>query len=37
LDALARAQYVEKFVGFDDGKGSDRVLDSAQSLVERSP
>lgn len=35
LDATARAQYVEKFVGFDDGKSSDRVLDAVQSLVER--
>lgn len=33
--ALARAQYVDKFVGFDDGKSSDRVLDAVQSLVER--
>lgn len=37
LDAAARAQYVEKFIGFDDGKSSDRVLDAVQSLVERAP
>jgi hypothetical protein len=35
LDPVARAQYVDKFVGFDDGKSSDRVLDAVQSLVER--
>ena len=35
LDPVARAQYVEKFIGFDDGKSSDRVLDTVQSLVER--
>jgi len=34
LEPAARAQYVEKFVGFDDGKSSDRVLDAVQSLVE---
>ena len=35
LDPVARAQYVERFIGFDDGKSSDRVLDAVQSLVER--
>jgi hypothetical protein len=35
LDPVARAQYVDKFIGFDDGKSSDRVLDAVQSLVER--
>ncbi len=35
LDPVSRAQYVEKFIGFDDGKSSDRVLDGVQSLVER--
>lgn len=34
LEPAARVQYVEKFVGFDDGKSSDRVLDAVQSLVE---
>jgi len=34
LEPAARAQYVERFVGFDDGKSSDRVLDVLQSLVE---
>jgi hypothetical protein len=34
LELATRAHYVEKFVGFDDGKSSDRVLDAAQSLVE---
>src|SRR2546422_6978281 len=34
LEPAARAQYVERFVGFDDGKSSDRVLDAAQSLIE---
>ncbi len=38
LELAARARYVEKFVGFDDGKSSDRVLDAVQSLVgERRP
>jgi hypothetical protein len=36
LDPVARAHYVEKFVGFDDGKSSDRVLDAVQVLGERS-
>jgi hypothetical protein len=36
LDPVARSQYIEKFIGFDDGKSSDRVLDAVQSLVERS-
>jgi hypothetical protein len=35
LDHLARVQYVEKFVGFGDGKSSDRVLDWVKALVER--
>ncbi len=35
LEPAARAQYVEKFIGFDDGKSADRVLDAVQSLVER--
>ena len=34
-DHSARAQYIDKFIGFDDGKGADRVLDAVQSLVER--
>jgi hypothetical protein len=34
LEPAARAQYVERFVGFDDGKSSDRVLDILQSLAE---
>lgn len=34
LEPAARAQYVEKFIGFDDGKSSDRVLDAAHSLVD---
>jgi hypothetical protein len=34
LELPARARYLEKFVGFDDGKCSDRVLDAVQSLVE---
>jgi hypothetical protein len=34
LEQAARAQYVERFVGFDDGKSSDRVLDVLQSLAE---
>lgn len=37
LEPAARAQYVERFVGFDDGKSSDRVLDILQSLVEGAP
>ncbi len=36
LDPVARAQYVEKFIGFDDGKSAERVLDAVQSLGERS-
>lgn len=35
LDPVARAQYVEKFIGFDDGKSADRVLDAVLTLVER--
>lgn len=35
LDPVARAQYIDKFIGFDDGKSSDRVLDAVQSLAER--
>ena len=34
LELPARARYVEKFIGFDDGKCSDRVLDAIQTLVE---
>jgi len=37
LEPAARAQYVERFVGFDDGKSSDRVLDVLQSLAEGTP
>jgi hypothetical protein len=37
LEPAARAQYVERFVGFDDGKSSDRVLDILQSLAEAAP
>jgi hypothetical protein len=35
VDPLARAQYVERFVGQDDGKSSDRVLDAVESQVQR--
>jgi hypothetical protein len=35
LDPVTRAQYLDKFIGFDDGKSSDRVLDAVHSLVER--
>jgi hypothetical protein len=34
LEPAARAHYLEKFVGFDDGKASDRLLDLAASLSE---
>ena len=34
LETAARAQYLDKFVGPDDGKASDRLLDAAASLVE---
>jgi hypothetical protein len=34
LEPAARTQYVEKFVGFDDAKCSDRVLDAVEGLVE---
>lgn len=37
LEPAARAQYLEKFVGFDDGKASDRLLDLASSLNEGGP
>ncbi len=37
LEPAARAQYVERFVGFDDGKSADRVLDAVQSLAEMGP
>jgi hypothetical protein len=36
LEPVARAQYLDKFVGPDDGKASDRRLDVAASLVETS-
>jgi hypothetical protein len=36
LEPVARAQYLDKFVGPDDGKASDRLLDVAASLVETS-
>jgi len=35
LERAARAQYLDKFVGPDDGKASDRLLDMAVSLVEK--
>jgi hypothetical protein len=34
LEPAARAQYLDKFVGRDDGKASDRLLDVAAALVE---
>ena len=34
VEPAARAQYLEKFVGTDDGKASDRLLDRASALVE---
>lgn len=34
VEPAARAQYLEKFVGTDDGKASDRLLDRATALVE---
>jgi hypothetical protein len=34
LEPAARAQYLEKFVGSDDGKASDRLLDVASARVE---
>ena len=34
LEPAARTQYVEKFVGFDDAKCADRVLDAVEGLVE---
>src|SRR5262249_22725044 len=34
LELSAGGRYLERFVGFDDGKCSDRVLDAVQSLVE---
>ena len=37
LEPAARAHYLEKFVGFDDGKASDRLLDLAASLKEGGP
>jgi len=36
LIPVSRAQCVEKFIGLDDSKSSDRVRDGVQSLVERS-
>jgi len=35
LDASARRDYVERFLGFDDGRSSARLLDLARDLVER--
>jgi hypothetical protein len=34
LEPAARAQYLDKFVGRDDGKASDRLLDLAAALME---
>ncbi|HTO10549.1 MAG TPA: hypothetical protein VMQ51_03175 [Candidatus Binatia bacterium] len=34
VEPAARAQYLEKFIGADDGKASDRLLDVATALVE---
>jgi len=34
LEPAARAQYLEKFVGADDGKASERLLDLATARVE---
>lgn len=34
LEPATRAQYVEKFIGFDDGKNSERVLDAVRGLLE---
>jgi len=34
LEPAARAQYVEQYVGADDGKASERVLEAAAALVE---
>jgi len=33
MDPQARSAYVEKFLGYDDGQSSKRVLDAIQSLV----
>jgi len=33
LDPGARAEYVERFLGFDDSRSSERLLDLASSLV----
>lgn len=37
LDAEARKRYVERFLGFDDGRSSARLLDVAEQVVEGSP
>jgi hypothetical protein len=34
LDAEARKRYVERFLGFDDGRSSSRLLDLVARLVE---
>lgn len=34
LDTEARARYVERFLGFDDGKSAGRLLDAARALTE---
>jgi hypothetical protein len=34
VEPVARAQYLEKFVGADDGKASDRLLDLAAALAD---
>jgi len=36
MDADARKAYVQKFLGFDDGKSSSRVLEAVDDLM-RSP
>lgn len=34
LDAEARARYVKRFLGFDDGRSAGRLLDAARALTE---
>lgn len=37
FDAAVRKRYVERFLGFDDGRSSARLMDTAGQLLERPP
>jgi hypothetical protein len=37
IDPAARSRYVEKFLGFDDTRSSERVLDEIERVSSRAP